>query len=163
MAITSSSMTSLLVPGAAVLSRPSEAGEMTIASSSKTSQLIPGAAVLSCPSEAGEMAAFSSTSTSIPVPVAAVFSQPLQSLNLSILGCPLACVWTPSARVSSLTGPFHDFQTAVSSSVLPEECKWFSSCTFIFKIFLRAGNRRSDTFHTCDLFEMWVYFVGSDE
>ena len=45
----------IYIPGAAILSRPLEAGEMPTTSCRFTSQFIPGTSVLSRPFEAGEM------------------------------------------------------------------------------------------------------------
>jgi len=164
MAIKSSSSTSILAPIAAVLSRPLEAGEMTITDSSSKSILVPVTAILSCPAEAREMATRSSKITSKVVPVAAIRSQPLQSLQLSILSCSSACFKTnitppvmflrPNGRISFLMRPVHDFNTAVSCRIEPEENKLVFPGTFIFKVFLRTGNRRCGAFTSCDLFEM---------
>ena len=69
--------------------------------------------------------------------------------------------WTHRQNLISLltsTGPFHDVHMlAISCFIVPEEYKlFFTGGTFILKVFLCTGNKRGDTFSTCDLFEMLV-------
>ena len=95
-------MTSPLIPGAAVLSRPLEAGEMATFSCKLTNHLVPGAVLLSRPLEADEMVTTSNILTSILAPFTAVLPKQLESLKLLLLGCYCACVRRNGTAVISL-------------------------------------------------------------